>query len=197
MSLRQLNILLLFTFFGSLGLNWLLGRDWSRPNSDFLPGMAEPVSYGAFSANPNFPDGKTLREPPPATIPRGYLPLHYRPTPEDAGRAGRELRNPFQTTDEQVRQRGAYVFANYCQVCHGPQGKGDGPVSQRGVPPPPSLQEGKSKDMKDGQLFHILTYGQGNMPSYAAQLSREDRWRVIIHVRSLQQASPVRGEKGP
>lgn len=51
--------------------------------------------------------------------------------------------------------------------------------------------------MKDGQLFHILTYGQGNMPSYATQLSREDRWRVIVHVRSLQQTAPASGEKKP
>ena len=43
--------------------------------------------------------------------------------------------------------------------------------------------------MKDGQLFHILTYGQNNMPSYASQLSRDDRWNAIIHVRSLQRAT--------
>lgn len=197
MSSRQLNTLLLLAFLGCLGLNFFVGRDYARPNADFLPGMAEPISYGAFSANPNFSDDKTLREPAPGTIARGHLPLHYRPTTEDAVRAGQELHNPFDATNAQVRERGAHVFANYCQVCHGAQGKGDGPVSQRGVPPPPSLQDGKSKDMKDGQLFHILTYGQGNMPSYAAQLSREDRWRVIVHVRSLQKVSSTSGGKSP
>lgn len=196
MSLRYLNAFLLLAFLSTLGLNWLVARDVSQPNSDFLPGMAEPVSYGAFAANPNFPDGKTLREPAPGTIARGYLPLHYRASPEDAVRAGEELENPFHATDATVRQRGAYVFAHYCQICHGPQGQGDGPVSQRGMPPPPPMRDGKSKKMKDGQLFHILTYGQGNMPSYAAQLSREDRWRVIVHVRSLQQPA-ASGEKGP
>lgn len=197
MSLRNLNALLLLAFLVSLGLNGLIGRDLSRPNSDFLPGMAEPVSYGSFAANPNFADGKTLQEPVPGTIARGHLPLHYRATPDDAVRAGEELHNPFDADDASVRQRGAYVFAHFCQVCHGPQGAGDGPVSKRGVPPPPSLREGKSKNMKDGQLFHILTYGQGNMPSYAAQLSREDRWKAIVHVRSLQQASPANTEGGP
>ncbi len=197
MSLRSVNVLLLLAFVGSLGLNWALGRDLSQPNSDFLPGMAEPVSYGAFAPNPNFPDGKTLREPAPGTIARGHLPLHYRPTPEDAVRAGQELHSPFRADDAAVRERGATVFANYCQVCHGPQGLGDGPVTRRGVPPPPSFLTGKSKDMKDGQLFHILTYGQGNMPSYASQLSREDRWHAIVHVRSLQQASAANGEKKP
>ena len=40
--------------------------------------------------------------------------------------------------------------------------------------------------MKDGQLFHILTYGQGSMAPMAAQLSRDRRWDVINFVRSLQ-----------
>ena len=43
--------------------------------------------------------------------------------------------------------------------------------------------------MKDGQLFHILTYGQNNMPSYASQLSRDDRWNAILYVRTLQRAA--------
>lgn len=197
MSSRGLNVLLLAAFLGTLGLNWLVVRDPTQPNSDFLPSMVEPVSYGAFASNPNFRDGKTLQEPVAGTIPRGHLPLHYSPTPEDAVRAGKELHNPLDASSAQVRERGAHVFANYCQVCHGPQGLGDGPVSKRGVPPPPSLREGKSKDMKDGQLFHILTYGQGNMPSYAAQLSREDRWRAVVHVRSMQGPSPAGGEKRP
>jgi hypothetical protein len=43
-------------------------------------------------------------------------------------------------------------------------------------------------------MFHILTYGQGNMASYAGQLSVEDRWQVLLRVRELQQAA---GEKRP
>lgn len=35
-------------------------------------------------------------------------------------------------------------------------------------------------------MFHVLTYGQANMPSYASQVDREDRWRVIEYVRQLQ-----------
>ena len=32
-------------------------------------------------------------------------------------------------------------------------------------------------------MFQILTNGQNSMPSYAAQISREDRWKAILHVR--------------
>ncbi len=85
--------------------------------------------------------------------------------------------------------RGEEVFRAYCICCHGPQGAGDGPVAKRGFPPPPPLPGGKSTQMKDGQLFHILTYGQGSMAPMNAQLSREQRWDVINFVRDLQARS--------
>jgi mono/diheme cytochrome c family protein len=59
-------------------------------------------------------------------------------------------------------------------------------VTLGGFPPPPSLLSDRSLRMPDGQMFHILTYGQGNMPSIAAQLSEDDRWTAILHVRYLQ-----------
>ena len=48
-------------------------------------------------------------------------------------------------------------------------------------------------------MFHVLTYGQGNMPAFSPALSTEDRWSVILHVRLLQgpyAPSPVR-DAGP
>jgi len=41
--------------------------------------------------------------------------------------------------------------------------------------------------MKDGQMFHIITYGFKNMPAYASQINREDRWHSINYVRKLQE----------
>ena len=43
--------------------------------------------------------------------------------------------------------------------------------------------------MKDGQLFHILSYGQGSMAPMAGQLSRADRWHVVNYVRSMQESA--------
>jgi hypothetical protein len=62
---------------------------------------------------------------------------------------------------------------------------------KRGYPPPPSLLADNARRIKDGQIFHIITYGQNNMPSYAAQVSVEDRWRAIVFVRSLQAQAPA------
>jgi mono/diheme cytochrome c family protein len=87
---------------------------------------------------------------------------------------------------EESEKRGADVYRVHCVACHGASGKGDGLVAQRGFPPPPPLPAGKSAQMKDGQLFHILTWGQGSMSPMAGQLTRDQRWDVLNFVRTLQ-----------
>ena len=40
--------------------------------------------------------------------------------------------------------------------------------------------------MKDGEIFHSITYGKNLMGSYASQLTREQRWQVIHYIKSKQ-----------
>jgi mono/diheme cytochrome c family protein len=119
------------------------------------------------------------------------MPLHYTARGADAVRAGRQLVNPFSPDDAEALARGAEVYATFCVTCHGGEGLGDGPVIERGVPPPPSLHGPRSLRMRDGEMFHIMTYGRRNMASFAPQISREDRWKAILHVRSLQEQAPA------
>lgn len=184
-----LNAALLILFVILVAFTWTASPDAAKPNFEFLPQMAHSPRYNAYSANPNFRDGKTLQPPVEGTIARGEMPLHYAATPADALRAGDELVSPVSASNAQARTRGEHVFNNFCTPCHGAGALGNGLVTQRGVPPPPSLLAVHAVQMKDGQLFHILTYGQNNMASYASQLSRDDRWNVIAYVRSLQAAS--------
>ena len=186
-----LNAFLLLTVVVSVAASWILSADPAKPNFEFLPQMAHSPRYNTFAPNPNFADGSTLQRPELGTIPRGYMPLHYAATPQDALRAADELKSPVDSQSAQARQRGEFVFANFCAVCHGAGGAGNGPVPQRGYPAPPSLLVEHALKMKDGQMFHVLTYGQNNMPSYASQLSREDRWNVILYVRAMQTAAPA------
>ncbi|HEU5453059.1 MAG TPA: cytochrome c [Terriglobales bacterium] len=184
-----LNAVLLLALLGAAGLAWMRS-DAAKTNYELFPDMAHSVRSNAFAPNANLAAGQTLQAPPAGAIPRGYLPLHYAATPQDAARAGEELISPDAPGNERALQRGAQVFANFCSECHGAAAAGNGPVAQRGYPPPPSLLAEHAVKMKDGQLFHILTYGQNNMPSYASQLSRQDRWDAIFYVRSLQAAAP-------
>lgn len=191
-SPRGLNIGLLLALLLSLALNWAVRRDPAQPNREVLPEMVRTVRYNAFAPNPNFADGKTLQGPAPGTIPRDMPPLHYQATPQDAARAGTELRSPLPSDDAAALERGTFLFKSFCQPCHGSAGRGDGLIVSRGFPAPPPLTAEHAVNLKDGQLFHILTYGQGNMAPYASQLSRDDRWTVILYVRSLQKpAGPL------
>jgi mono/diheme cytochrome c family protein len=186
MNRRLANVLLLFVLLVSVGIVLASRRNPSMTNYEFLPEMAHAPRYNAFSPNASLANGMTLQPPVPGTIPRGFLPLHYQATPADSLRAGEELKNPFSYEDGRALDRGMFVYVNFCQACHGPLGLGDGTVTQRGFPAPLSLIAPHAVEMKDGQMFHIITYGQKNMSSYAAQVSRDDRWRVILYVRSLE-----------
>lgn len=189
MKRTALNLGLLALLVLLAGANWGLRRGGQTRGFEVLPDMVDAVSAEPYAASPLFADGKAMREPAPGAIPRGFLPLHYAATPEDARRAGRELASPVPAGSAAALARGAVVYQTYCQTCHGPQGKGDGPVAQRGFPAPPSLLAPNALGLADGQMFHILTYGQNNMPSYAAQIDREDRWTVILYVRELQKGA--------
>lgn len=168
--------------------------DYTRPNIEILPDMKYTPAWTAYASNPVFANGRTLQAPVQGTIARGQVPLHFEPTSEDAIRAGNELANPSHNDKSPEAaaklqasiQRGGEMYRVFCICCHGAAGAGDGPVTKRGFPPPPSLLTGKSLQMKDGQLFHVLTYGQASMPDFTGQLSVDRRWDVINYIRSLQ-----------
>jgi mono/diheme cytochrome c family protein len=129
-------------------------------------------------------------------VPVGWTAFAYGPAPEEAKRAGLELANPFSPTPEHLA-RGKQVFDSICFVCHGPRGEGDGPIIGR-FPNPPSLLALHARTLRDGQIYHIITRGQGIMPSHAAQVRPDDRWRAILWVRQLQRsASEAAVASGP
>lgn len=171
------------------GLLALLGAgcssgDPTQTNLEYLPEMIDSVPYDSFSPNPVTRDGKTLIAPAKGSIPRGFTPLHYGPGVDEAARAGRELTSPLPSAPEHVR-RGEVLFRRFCTGCHGVGGAGDGPI----VPPfpaPPSLTLPRAVNMPDGQMFHVMTFGQGVMPAHRAQIAQPDRWAIVQYVRSLQ-----------
>ncbi len=187
MSIKFINTSLAILLAALIGVIYLARREYTSRNIEILPGMVTHVAYGAQSSNPNFADGKTMQRPVEGTVVRGFEPLPYIATPEDALRAGVDLLSPLNEQDSTADgERGAFVFATMCAPCHGARGAGDGVIPQRGYPPPPSLLAENARKIKDGQIFHIITFGQRNMPSLMAQVVRQDRWRVVKFVRSLQ-----------
>jgi mono/diheme cytochrome c family protein len=160
----------------------------ARPESrayEYMPDMARGPAYEAFSPNPITRDGLTLQRPVPGTIARGYQPFHYGAGEEEAVRAGRELENLLPASARNLEE-GKALYETYCLVCHGAGGRGDGPIAGK-IPPPPAYTSERVARFPPGRLFHVVTLGSGKMPAYAAQLTAEERWKVVTYVHeSLQ-----------
>jgi mono/diheme cytochrome c family protein len=152
---------------------------------EYMPDMVRGPAYKAFAPNPATRDGLTLQRPVAGTIARGYHPFHFGPGEDEAVRAGRELQDPFLATTRTLDE-GKSLYQTYCSVCHGAEGKGDGPISGK-IPPPPSYKSERVLAFPPGRIFHVLTMGSGKMPSYAGQLSADERWKVVTYVRTSLQ----------
>lgn len=170
------------------GVRAFMRTDYGVRNVEIFTEMAYSKAAESFTLSSVLEGGTTQQPLVDGVVPRGALPLYFGPGPEEAERAGRELLNPFAADDEAALARGTRLYQIYCSVCHDSKGEGRGTVVQRGMLPAASFHAVRATSMADGQMFHVLTYGQGNMASYAAQLSREERWQVILHVRKLQKA---------
>ena len=152
---------------------------------EYMPDMARDPAYKAFVPNPVTRDGLTLQRPVTGTIARGYQPVHYGTGEGEAVRAGRELQNPYRASP-QILEEGKALYRTYCLVCHGEQGKGDGPIAEK-IPHPPSYTSERLLKFPSGRIFHVITMGAGKMPSYASQLSADERWKVVTYLHTSLQ----------
>lgn len=145
--------------------------------------MMYSESYEAYSDNPYFDNGQTMQKAPAGTIARGKMP-----SPLDENGQPIVQDNPYEMTDY-AWSRGEHLFQTTCSACHGAGGQADGlVVSEGGFPKPPKFKSRTFKYSKKakypaGEIFNVITYGRGNMPSHAQQLYVEDRWYVSEYVR--------------
>ena len=166
-----------------------------QPGSEYIEDMARGPAYKAFAPNQATRNGITLQHPVAGTIARGYHPFRYAKGDTDAARAGRELTNPFHQDDAAALDKGKVLYETYCLVCHGTEGKGDGPIASK-IPPPTSYKSERVMGFLPGRIFHVITLGSNKMPSYAAQLSPDDRWLIITYIRAVLQELPEAAPAG-
>jgi mono/diheme cytochrome c family protein len=84
------------------------------------------------------------------------------------------------------RAKGRAAFEQYCMVCHGPQGLGDGPMAKASTPPAPNLTAREVKNKKDQDLMSTIADGKGNgMPAWRGILTDQGLLDIIAYLRSL------------
>ncbi len=186
--------------------------------------MQDQPKVKAYRQNPFYRDGVSSRPPVEGTVPRGYLradrefylgkkgdggqqsatpptgaPPGPASSPSPAALYPDDVETfPFPITKEDLN-RGQERFDIFCSVCHGATGNGDGIVARRGFnkPAPASYHQDRLRQAPVGHFFDVMTSGWGAMPSYAAQIPVEDRWKIIAYIRALQlsqmPAEPTKG----
>ncbi len=162
-------------------------RQRNMKGYDFIPDMVYSQAYETNSDNPNFPDSLTMRAPVTGTVAMGVTPFRYTIDPESRLKAGKELSNPYLPLEE-VIARGEYIFTTFCIGCHGSTGSGDGQLFASGLYPlkPRAISAGPTAKLKDGEIFHTVTLGFASMGPHGSQIKTEDRWKVVLYVRKLQ-----------
>lgn len=163
----------------ALALFFLAGVSCNNPERtafEFMPNMVDSQAVKAQE--------EVMRLPPEGTYPRGFKPYPY--GKEEGELASTELENPLKRSKNFLKL-GQKKYNTYCIVCHGPTGKGNGTIVPK-FPMPPSLNSDKVREWSDGRLFHVITRGQNLMPSYAIQVTPEERWAIVHYVRALQRS---------
>lgn len=193
--------LLILTGAFGLGMSLLScgGARGTDPGEVYMPDMAYSRAYEAYGYNNN-PEDHDLKSrgayynglPVAGTVARGDM-LSYQLTADSAGLTkAQSLRNPLDslgTTKAQLTEA-ERIYLIHCGICHGTKLDGNGPLWKDGNGPYPAaprpLNAEYAKALTDGHYFHVITYGKGQMGSYASQLSPEERWWVIKYIRSKQ-----------
>lgn len=131
------------------------------------------------------PSSRAMEDPLP--LPPNSVPIEGPAYVPGAGSAA----NPI-PADQASLSRGQSMYQIHCALCHGDQGKGDGPVAEALVRKPADLSSVNVTLLSEGELFQVITEGvqpgearKGGMPGLGENLSVSDRWDVVNYVRSL------------
>ena len=193
--------LLAITGFLALGTGMIScgGAEGNNPGQAYMPDMWYSRAYETYNYNMD-PKDHDLKSrganytgmPVRGTVARGdafsfpiaegdsgYVQAATYPSP---------LANMTLTAPQMKEAERLYLIN--CAICHGSSLDGNGPLWKGGDGPypaaPRNLKDDYTKKLSDGQIYHVITYGKGQMGSYASQLHPEQRWWITAYIRNKQ-----------
>lgn len=178
---------------------WSCG-DKRSPGRVYMPDMAYSRAVETYTSLDTFrAQGINYNAMPVAgTIKRGEL----MPFPIAQDKQGdttnyilsKQVANPLPKLDEVQLKEAERLYLINCGICHGAKLDGQGVLHKRsdgtdgpyGAAPANLISGAAYVNMPEGQMFYSVTYGKGQMGSYASQLSTTQRWMVIQYIKSKQ-----------
>ncbi len=107
--------------------------------------------------------------------------------PAEATRRG----NPV-PADSASRERGRKLFEANCVSCHGPTGRGNGPIAARLEKLPADLAA-MAGQHPDGDFAWKIAEGRGPMPAWKGTLTENQIWDLVNYIQSLGKPAASHG----
>ena len=106
------------------------------------------------------------------------------------------MKNPI-PLDANTLAEGKELYDIFCKHCHGVKGDGKGSIKHPVYGAVPSYADAVTprrtgsamNELKDGHIFHTITFGLNAMGPHASQLTQEERWKIVHYVHELQNES--------
>jgi len=112
----------------------------------------------------------------------------FHPGPWIVPESAKQVRNPLAPSQADL-PRARALYLDKCAECHGEGGKGDGSQARMYDPPPRDLTDAaRLQGQTDGELFFRISEGHRPMPAFRKRLSDEQRWQLVLFLRSLSRA---------
>lgn len=171
-----------------LAITFISCKDKREPGRVYMPDMAYSRAYKAYAPNNLKQEGiNYVNYPVDGTIKRGDLFAFTLPNDSTGYNMAAQIKNPLPPLDSNQMLEAQRLFNINCAICHGANMDAQGPMATSGkVGGIANLKLDQYVKKPEGQMFHAITYGKGNMGSYASQLDKKQRWMVIAYVKSEQ-----------
>ena len=154
-----------------------------KPNYEFFPNMYQSVGYETYAESAAFKNGKEAQLPAPGSVKRGFVPYEYANSPAGYDSAKLNSKSPLDSLSNDT-EKAKELYDIYCAICHGEKGNGKGYLVERekilGVP------SYADREITEGSIYHITTYGINSMGAYSNQLNQKERWMVASYVMKLK-----------
>lgn len=166
-----------------------------KPGYAYMPDMFYSRAYETYAGLKELKDAGVNydRMPVAGTVAQDEdLAFYFNLKHDSAGYAQSAfLKNPLDSAGSSVDMKEAErLYLVNCGICHGDKLDGNGPLFKGGDGPytaaPKNFMADDMKAMAAGTMFYSITYGKGQMGSYASQINPKQRWEIVHYIKQKQ-----------
>jgi mono/diheme cytochrome c family protein len=171
-----------------------------EPGKTYMPDMAYSRAYETYAERDSTIFTKSESDkghkifynntPVPGTMAQGDMAAYLLKNDSAGYAQSANIINPVAREKVDMKEAERLYLVN-CGICHGTKLDGNGPLYNDGngaysAKPATLVGDPKYTAMKEGTMFHSITYGLNAMGSYASQLTTKQRWDVIHYIKMKQ-----------